>query len=157
MHKFSVSFILLFIGWIMFTGSLCRMELLAGITVSIIIAWLCGKFMFFESPYQLFNPKSILNLILYLFILLYSELKSHIDTASRIITGNINPAIIKITTGQATDFTKTLVANSITLTPGTLTVKIDKNHKDLYIHCLDYSPGKNISELFEKHAKKVIA
>ena len=157
MHKFSVSFILLFIGWIMFTGSLSRAELLAGIAVSIIIAWLCGKFMFFESPYQLFNPKSILNLIIYLFILLYSEIKSHIDTASRIITGNINPAIIKITTDQTTDFTKTLVANSITLTPGTLTVKIDKNHKDLYIHCLDYSPGKNISELFEKHAKKVIA
>ncbi len=157
MHKFSVSFILLFIGWIMFTGSLSRAELLAGIAVSIIIAWLCGKFMFFESPYQLFNPKSILNLIIYLFILLYSEIKSHIDTASRIITGNINPAIIKITTHQTTDFTKTLVANSITLTPGTLTVKIGKNHKDLYIHCLDYSPGKNISGLFEKHAKKVIA
>lgn len=157
MHKFSVSFVLLFIGWIMFTGSLSRLELYAGIMMSLIIAGLCGKFMFFESPYQLFNPKSILNLLIYSFILIYAEINSHIDTAKRVITGDINPAIIKTATTQKTDFTKTLVANSITMTPGTLTLKIDKNHKDLYIHCLNYSPRKNITGLFEKHAKKVIA
>lgn len=157
MHKFSVSFILLFLGWILLTGTLNTMELLIGMTISIIIADLCGKFMFYESPYQLFNPKSFINLLIYLLVLLSVEIKSHIDVATRIITGNINPAIISITTDQTSDFTKTLVANSITLTPGTLTLRIDKNHKDLYIHCLGYDPKKNISEPFEKQAKKVIA
>ncbi|MFH1433045.1 MAG: Na+/H+ antiporter subunit E [archaeon] len=156
MHKFSVSFILLFIGWILFTGATYPAELIIGIAISIIIADICGKFMFYESPWQLFNPKSMINQIIYLFILLYSEIRSHIDLAARIITGNINPAIIKITTIQTTDFTKTLVANAITMTPGTLTLKIDSNEKDLYIHCINYTKKEDIHGLFERYAKKVI-
>ena len=157
MHKFSVSFLILFASWLLLTGAPTRLELIAGITVSVLVAHLCGKFMFYESPYQLFNPKSIINLAIYSIVLLNAEIKSHITTASAIITGNINPGIIKITTTQTTDFTKTLVANSITMTPGTLTLKIDKNHHDLYIHCLNYNPKKDISTQFEKHAKKVIS
>ncbi|MCK5699092.1 MAG: Na+/H+ antiporter subunit E [Candidatus Aenigmarchaeota archaeon] len=157
MHKFSVSFLLLLAAWLLMTGAPTRLELIVGITASILIAHLCGKFIFYESPYQLFNPRSIINLAIYSIILLGAEIKSHITTASAIITGSINPAIIKIPTTQTTDFTKTLVANSITITPGTLTVKIDKNHQDLYIHCLNYSPKKDISTQFEKHAKNVIS
>ena len=157
MHKFSVSFLLLLAAWLLMTGAPTRLELIVGITASILIAHLCGKFIFYESPYQLFNPRSIINLAIYSIILLGAEIKSHITTASSIITGSINPAIIRIPTTQTTDFTKTLVANSITITPGTLTVKIDKNHQDLYIHCLNYSPKKDISTQFEKHAKNVIS
>ena len=157
MHKFSVSFLLLLAAWLLMTGAPTRLELIVGITASILIAHLCGKFIFYESPYQLFNPISIINLAIYSIILLGAEIKSHITTASSIITGSINPAIIRIPTTQTTDFTKTLVANSITITPGTLTVKIDKNHQNLYIHCLNYSPKKDISTQFEKHAKNVIS
>ena len=156
MHKFSVSFLLLIASWLLMTGAPTTLELIVGITASLIIARLCGKFMFYESPYQLFNPKSILNLAIYSIVLLGAEIKSHITTASSIITGSINPAIIRTPTTQTTDFTKTLVANSITLTPGTLTLKIDKNHHDLYIHCLNYNQKKDISTQFEKHAKNVI-
>ena len=157
MHKFSVSFLLLLAAWLLMTGAPTRLELIVGITASILIAHLCGKFIFYESPYQLFNPISIINLAIYSIVLIGAEIKSHITTASSIITGSINPAIIRIPTTQTTDFTKTLVANSITITPGTLTVKIDKNHQDLYIHCLNYSPKKDISTQFEKHAKNVIS
>ena len=157
MHKFSVSFLLLLAAWLLMTGAPTSLELIVGITASILIAHLCGKFIFYESPYQLFNPRSIINLAIYSIILLGAEIKSHITTASAIITGSINPAIIRIPTTQTTDFTKTLVANSITITPGTLTVKIDKNHQDLYIHCLNYNPKKDISTQFEKHAKNVIS
>ena len=157
MHKFSVSFLLLLAAWLLMTGAPTRLELIVGITASILIAHLCGKFIFYESPYQLFNPISIINLAIYSIVLIGAEIKSHITTASSIITGSINPAIIRIPTTQTTDFTKTLVANSITITPGTLTVKIDKNHQNLYIHCLNYSPKKDISTQFEKHAKNVIS
>ncbi len=157
MHKFSVSFLLLLAAWLLMTGAPTSIEFIVGITASLIIAHMCGKFMFYESPYQLFNPKSILNLAIYSIILLGAEIKSHLTTASSIITGSINPAIIRIPTTQTTDFTKTLVANSITITPGTLTIKIDKNHHDLYIHCLNYNPKKDITQQFEKHAKNVIS
>lgn len=156
MHKFSASFILIFISWTLLTGSLHPFELLVGLFVSLIIADICGKFMFYESPYRLFNPISLLNMIIYLFIILYAEIQSHIDVAGRIITGKINPAIIKIKTDQTTDFGKTLIANSITMTPGTITLNVAKNENEFYIHCLNYEPGMDISDMYEKQAKKVI-
>ncbi|RLG12551.1 MAG: hypothetical protein DRN71_05970 [Candidatus Nanohalarchaeota archaeon] len=118
MHKFSVSFLLLLATWLLMTGAPITLELIVGITASLIIAHLCNKFMFYESSYRLFNPKSLLNPGIYTIILIGSEIKSYITTASSIITGSINPTIIRTPTTQTTDFTKTLVANSITMTPG---------------------------------------
>lgn len=156
MHKFGASFVLIFLGWVILAGSIHPFELLVGLFVSLIIADICGKFMFYESPYRLFNPISIVNIVIYLFIILYAEIQSHIDVAGRIITGKINPAIIKIKTDQTTDFTKTLIANSITMTPGTVTLRVGKNENEFYIHCLGYEEGMDISGMYEKQAKKVI-
>ena len=63
--------------------------------------------------------------------------KANIDVAYRVITGKINPGIVKITPKLTTDLGITLLANSITLTPGTLTVDIDENSNDLYIHWIN--------------------
>ena len=157
MHKIGASFILLFLGWVLLTGTLYPLELLIGLFVSILIADICGRFMFYESPSKLFNPKSAINVTIYLGMILYSQIQSHLDVAGRIITGKINPAIIKIKTDQTTDFTKTLVANSITMTPGTITLRVSKSENEFYIHCLGYEEGMDISGMYEKQAKKVIA
>jgi len=62
-------------------------------------------------------------------------LKANLIVACRVVTGKINPGIVKISPNLNTDFGTVLLANSITLTPGTLSVDIDKNN-DLYIHLL---------------------
>ena len=54
--------------------------------------------------------------------------------ANRVITGKINPGIVRISPKLKTDLGVTLLANSITLTPGTLTVDIDEKTNDLYVH-----------------------
>jgi len=63
--------------------------------------------------------------------------KANVDVAYRVITGKINPGIIKISPNLKTDLGITLLANSITLTPGTLTVDIDEDTNDLYIHWIN--------------------
>ena len=63
--------------------------------------------------------------------------KANIDVAYRVITGKINPGIVKISPGLKTDLGITLLADSITLTPGTLSVDIDEKNNDLYIHWIN--------------------
>jgi multicomponent Na+:H+ antiporter subunit E len=62
--------------------------------------------------------------------------QANVDVAKRIIFGNINPGIIKFHPKLRTDEGKTFLADSITLTPGTLTVDIDEEGF-FYIHWID--------------------
>ena len=59
--------------------------------------------------------------------------KANIDVAYRVITGKIKPGIVKISPGMKTDFGTMMVANGITLTPGTLSVDVD-NKRNIYVH-----------------------
>ena len=68
--------------------------------------------------------------------------KANIDVAYRVISGKINPGIVKISPGLKTDLGITLLADSITLTPGTLSVDIDEKNNDLYIHWINVTTLK---------------
>lgn len=57
------------------------------------------------------------------------------DVAKRVITGEINPGIVKFNPRLKTDMGRMMLANSITLTPGTLTVDIDEDGT-FYIHAI---------------------
>jgi multicomponent Na+:H+ antiporter subunit E len=67
----------------------------------------------------------------------YGMAKANFDVAYRVITGRINPGIVKISPGLRSDLGTTMLANSITLTPGTLSVDVDEDKNDLYIHWIN--------------------
>jgi len=69
-------------------------------------------------------------------------IKANIDVAYRVITGKINPGIVKISPQLKSDAAITMLANSITLTPGTLSVDIDEDNNDLYIHWINVTDLK---------------
>ncbi|MDR2179131.1 MAG: Na+/H+ antiporter subunit E [Synergistaceae bacterium] len=58
------------------------------------------------------------------------------DVAKRVITGEINPGIVKFNPRLKTDMGRMMLANSITLTPGTLTVDIDDDGV-FYVHAIN--------------------
>jgi len=62
--------------------------------------------------------------------------QSNVDVAKKIIFGNINPGIVKFHPKLRTEVGKTFLANSITLTPGILTVDIDEEGF-FYVHWID--------------------
>ena len=62
--------------------------------------------------------------------------QSNVDVAKRIIFGNINPGIVKFHPRLRSEEGKTFLADSITLTPGTLTVDIDEDGY-FYVHWID--------------------
>jgi multicomponent Na+:H+ antiporter subunit E len=81
------------------------------------------------------NPLRWITFIVYLVYPLFFEMfKANIDVAYRVITGKIRPGIVKINPELKSAGAITLLANSITLTPGTLTVDIDEETNELYVH-----------------------
>jgi len=112
-------------------------EILFGLIFSVLTALLIKKlFSIVEvtPTFALFNPKRWFLLLVYVtgpfFV---SMIKANLDVAYRVITGKIRPGIVKIPSGLKTDFGVSMLANSITLTPGTLSVDIDKKN-NLYVH-----------------------
>lgn len=70
-------------------------------------------------------------LIQYMFVLFYHILRSGIHVAKSVIVGDFNPKVVHITTSIHNHWFQCLIANSITLTPGTVTV--DKTDHELQV------------------------
>jgi multicomponent Na+:H+ antiporter subunit E len=86
-----------------------------------------------------FTPRAFLFSIKFVFIFLWELIKSNLDVARRVITPSlpINPGIVEVKTKLTSKMARMLLANSITLTPGTLTVDIIDN--SLFVHWIDVS------------------
>jgi multicomponent Na+:H+ antiporter subunit E len=112
-------------------------EIIAGVILSI-IAGICGrKLLFKNEDYRMLNPLRWMYFIGYLGPFLLAMAKANIDVAYRVLTGRINPGIVEISPHLKTDLAVTMLGNSITLTPGTLTVEIDEKTHNLYIHWIN--------------------
>jgi multicomponent Na+:H+ antiporter subunit E len=130
-------------------------ELIIGLILSIITGMLCRKIWQGER-YTMANPIRWLLIIVYIIPFLIELIIANLTVAWKIITGkNIRPGIVKITPGMKTDTGTLLLSASITFQPGTITVDINEENRQLYIHCLDigYSsekcrePGKFFSKI----------
>jgi multicomponent Na+:H+ antiporter subunit E len=118
---------------------------IAGIIVSFLASLLFIK-VFTKYPHKIFSPARIFWAICYAPVLFFSMLIANLDVVYRVIHPGmpIKPGIVKVKTNIQSDSGRTALANSITLTPGTLTVDImDDGH--LYIHWI-YVRATDIEE-----------
>lgn len=112
-------------------------EIIIGLILSAIVGIIARK-IFVKKNFRMANPIRWLTFIAYIFGPFFVGMaKANVDVAYRVITGKINPGIVKISPDLKTDFGITMLANSITLTPGTLSVDIDEDKNDLYIHWIN--------------------
>ena len=110
---------------------------------------------------SILNPVKIFYMIWYLIVFIIALINSNLDVARRVLTPSlpINPGIVKFKTKLTTNYSKMVLANSITLTPGTLTIDIVDD--TFYIHWIDVKttdPEKaftDIAEQFEKILLKI--
>jgi len=130
-----ILFILAFLVWMGLSWPPQWQEILAGVAVSLLVAFLTGD-MFLEKPRQLKDVRRCLWFLYYLPVLAWECLKANLDVAYRVAHPRlpIKPGIVKVKTVLKSDSGLTFLANSITLTPGTLTVDIDREEGVLYIH-----------------------
>jgi multicomponent Na+:H+ antiporter subunit E len=154
--NFLLSFILLFTVWLLLNNSLRYDILIVGGGLALFLSIVFYRFNKGMDSLKL-NPKAILYLIIYMFVFLVELIKSNIDVALIVISPSlpINPGIVKVKTKLKTKMGRLLLANSITLTPGTLSVEIKGDF--LYIHWINVSSkdvksaSKKIVKGFEKY------
>lgn len=112
-------------------------EIIFGIILSVISGAIARK-IFVKKGFRMANPVRWFTFLIYVFGPFFAGMaKANVDVAYRVITGKINPGIVKISPDLKTDLGITMLANSITLTPGTLSVDIDEDKNDLYIHWIN--------------------
>jgi len=154
-------FLLAFVIWLLLTWSFDAQIIIAGIIASIIVATLFHE-MLPKEHHVLVSPVRIFWLLVYLPVFFYYILKANFDVVYRALHPKmpINPGIVKIKTDLKTDSGITALANSITLTPGTLTVDLTDDGF-LYIHWINVTATdteqatKKIASKFEWFLKKI--
>lgn len=152
MLAFFVTSIVAFIFYLLLTfgsgtiGAWSLEEWISGAILSLIVGAIAGNVAVGrrrqgkKSSFRMLNPLRLLLFVVYLIgPFLWAMAKANLDVAYRVITGRIRPGIVRLSPGLRTDFGITLLANSITLTPGTLSVDVDEESGDLFVHWINVS------------------
>jgi multicomponent Na+:H+ antiporter subunit E len=140
--SFISTFIFCYVIWIAFTLTSSTEELIGGLIVSFFVSLLAGRFFIHEDPLYLFNFKRIFYMIAYIPIFIRELIKANIDVAKRSFNPRlpINPGIVKVPTDLKSDYGLAMLCNSITLTPGTISMDVveeDDGKNYIYIHWID--------------------
>ncbi|MDD3461416.1 Na+/H+ antiporter subunit E [Mesotoga sp.] len=125
-----------FIIWLGFTGSFALAEVLLGLVVSVVVAIILSKYSRFRIGLD-FPVRVFRFVILFVPIFIMEMVKANIDVAKRVLNPSlpINPSMVEVKTDLKGEISKLILANSITLTPGTLTVDIGEDR--LLVHWID--------------------
>ena len=158
--RFILNWIFLMLVWLMFTSTFFWQEVLIGAIVTMLIS-LASIRLFTCCTLSLLSPVRIFWMIWYFFVFLKLLVIANFDVARRVLSPSlpINPGIIKFKTKLTTNYSKMVLANSITLTPGTLSVDVVGD--TFYIHWIDVETTdpeeafKIIAEPFEKILLKI--
>ncbi|MEN3013701.1 MAG: Na+/H+ antiporter subunit E [Endomicrobiia bacterium] len=156
-------FLFIFLIWSILSG-FDIYSILVGILCSFLIVLLFGDINL-QNEWSFKKPVRYLWFIYYFIIFLYEVIKANIDVAYRIILPDmpIKPGIVKVKTKLKSDAGLTMLANSITLTPGTLSVDVDRENGYIYVHwiyvrSLDSEEAtKRIVKKFENILEKIFS
>ena len=141
--------IVCFVFWLLLTGQLTDLFkgepapqlLIAGVIVSVGVALFTSRFFIHEKAFYLFHPARILWLIGYIFVFLKELAKANVDVALRALNPKlpVNPGIVKVPVELKSEYGESMLANSITLTPGTITMDIAEQDDKTwyYIHWIN--------------------
>jgi len=150
-------FIFSAIVWFALTGAANYQEIILGIVIAILISLVAGQFLITTEKSR--HPiRRFFFFILYIFKFVWEMIKANIEVAYLVIHPlvPIKPGIVKIKTKLTKDSSITVLSNSITLTPGTLTVDVNKDKQELYVHWIKVKSTdideatKEVAHRFEK-------
>jgi len=159
--RYLTLFILSLIFWFLVTFRFDVSNLVVGSVAALITTLIFGKY-FLRNVYKFLQPHRYFWLFIYLFIFIWECLKANLDVAYRVLhpAMPIRPGIVRVKTELKSEFARMLLANSITMTPGTISVDIIGDY--LYIHWI-YVRSEDpevytgiILGQFEKYIKKII-
>ena len=137
-----VVFILLMAFWIPFSGMFDAFHLTLGVLCCAFVAIISHRFLF-EDFSREGKLKKAFRFVAYLPWLLYQIILSNIHVVKMVLNpSKIDPQIIRFKTKLKSDLSMVTLANSITLTPGTITMDIDDG--EFFVHALDQQVADDV-------------
>lgn len=145
--------------WLLLVGKLDLQEILLGLAVSLIVTLIAAPHLGIFTGLR-FTAQAPIALIRYFGHFLVALIRANLDVARRVLAPSlpIRPAVIEIETELQSALGRLLLANSITLTPGTLVVDVTDTR--LFVHWIDCPPKTDlvaatriIASGFERHIK----
>jgi multicomponent Na+:H+ antiporter subunit E len=134
----------LFAFWLLLSGHYTPFLLAAGLASSLFIVWFCDRLMSVVDreghPVHL-----IANAVSYWPWLIWEICKSAWDVTKRILDPKlpISPVLVRVKASQRTDVGRVIYANSITLTPGTITMELEGD--ELLVHALTREGAESLA------------
>ena len=149
-----------FVLWLALSSKLDLPELITGGVVCLIVSFF-GTHIYSKIGFPSLSLKGILFLLIYIIVLFWEIIKANFDVAYRVLHPKmpIKPGIVVIKTSLKSDIARLILANSITLTPGTFT--LDVIGDNLLIHWINVKTEdtddatKVIGERFEKYLRVI--
>ena len=150
----------LFAIWLLFTASFEAFSLITGIAGSVLIAVLTyGVFIpQHQANLRFILPQSFF-LLIYLFVMVFFLYQSSIRMLGAVFTGKASPRIVHFHTHLRSDLARMVLANSITLTPGTITLDLNDDHLTVHWFFCNTThakaAGETVKGRMERHIKKI--
>ncbi len=154
-----VTFVICLLLWLLLTASFAADELISGVIISLVVSIISAPKMKILNGLRL-HLGFFLGLISYLWYFFRALIKANFDLAKRVVSKDmqLHPDVVEIKTTMRSDLGKLFLANSITLTPGTLTVDVVGD--SLLVHWIDVPKNSDINTStqlivakFEKYLK----
>lgn len=137
-------YIIFFLIWIIFNGQFTLEIAALGMVIAGAMYIFICKFMNYSPKTDLILLKKLIYILQYLFILIKEIIKANYLVIKMIMTSRyeLEPAIVRFKVDLKTVPARIMLANSITLTPGTITVSLEGN--EYVVHCLDRELAEGI-------------
>lgn len=158
--RVGITTVSLYLVWLVFISSFEPYALISGAIGSFVIALLTYKVFIPEhdASRHSFLPRPFA-LVRFFFILVYYLYSSSWKMLLTIIRNNPNPRIVHFRTRLHTDLARMILANSITFTPGTITLDLNDDHLTVHWFFCNTNHSKLAGEMvkgkMEKHLAKV--
>ncbi len=142
--RIAVAAFVLFGLWLLLSGLYTPLLLTLGAVSSVFVAWIAQR-MGLLTP----EPGSAwlrpLRCLAYMPWLAWQVAKANVDVALRILVPSkgISPRVLRVPSTQASDLARTLFANSITLTPGTISIDVGKH--EISVHALSREGAEDLA------------
>ncbi len=159
LRHYLLVFLSVYLLWLLLAPHLDGPELLVGAIAALVVTLASAPYAGLFSALRL-TPTAPLHLLGYLGYFFTALIRANLDVARRVLSPAlpIRPAMVEVRTSLASPLGRMLLANSITLTPGTLSVDIDDDR--ILVHWIDCAPGtdletatRQIAEGFERHIR----
>lgn len=139
-------YLLYFLAWIIFNGKVTTEIVIFGIVIAAAVFAFTCKFMGYSLKKEKKLYRKSFLILRYIGVLMVEIIKANADVVKFIFNDKevVEPVIVTFQTNLKSELSRVILANSITLTPGTITISLEGD--ELVVHCLDKSLAEGMED-----------